>query len=119
MQAMTAAALPSSVPSPQPTKPASVSSFTNTNGRSESGVSETPKTFMLVIFKRDPTARNASAPGGFCGGASAQPHALDTEFAEADPVDRPASSAPAAPLKNCRRFMQHAPDISLTYPVES
>ncbi len=49
-QAITAAAFPSSVASPQPTMPASVSSFTNTQGRSDSGVSDTPKTFISVIL---------------------------------------------------------------------
>src|SRR5438094_8437652 len=104
MQAITAAALPSSVPSPQPTTPASVSSFTKTNGRSESGVSETPNTFMFVIFSRDPTPRKASAPRGApllsrpCSGANAHPHDPDRDVAEADPIDRPARTAPAAPL---------------------
>src|SRR5438552_3272451 len=114
MQAITAPALPSRVPSPQPTTTPSVSSFTNTNGLSESGVSETPNTFMFVIFKREPTPRNASAPSGFCGGASAHPHDPDSDVTEADPVERPARSAPAAPPKNCLRLMPHSPDI---YPV--
>src|SRR5260370_19175234 len=105
MQAITAAALPSSVPSPQPITPPSVSSLTNTNGRSESGVSETPNTFMLVIFRREPTPRNASAPRGFCGGASAHPH--DTPAR----TDLPASTAPAAPLQNLTPFI-----LTLTHP---
>src|SRR6266700_6519132 len=118
MQAITAPALPSSVPSPQPTTPASVSSFTNTNGRSESGVRETPNTFIPVIFTREPTPRKASAPSGFCGGAMAHPHDPDKDFPTDEPMDRPATSAPAAPPKNCRRFMPHAPDIfpALPYP---
>src|SRR5262249_55270186 len=100
MQAITAAALPSSVPSPQPTRPESVSSLTKTNGRSESGVSDTPKTFMFVIFKRDPTPRKASAPNGFSGGASAHAHIDERDGRDVDPADRPARIAPAAPVKN-------------------
>src|SRR5260370_11252193 len=97
---MTAPALPSRVPSPQPTTPESVSSFTNTNGRSESGVSDTPNTFIFVIFRRDPTPRNASAPSGACGGASAHPQELESDAPDAVPADRPARNPPPAPLKN-------------------
>ena len=64
MQAITAAALPSSVPSPQPTRPASVSSFTNTYGRSEFGEIDTPNTLTLVIFTLEPRPWNALAPSG-------------------------------------------------------
>src|SRR5712664_1675382 len=100
MQAITAPALPSSVPSPHPTTPSLVSSFTNTNGRSESGVSDTPKTFMLVIFNREPTPRKASAPGEFCASAGAHPQDPESGPRDDDPMDGPAKSAPAAPLKN-------------------
>ena len=73
MQAITAPALPSSVPSPQPTSPASVSSFTKTYGRSESGVRETPNTFMPVIRTLEPTRRNASLPSGSGNGSGPAP----------------------------------------------
>ncbi len=63
---------------------------------------------MPVIFTREPTARKASAPSGSIGGASAHPQASCIGLDE-DPITRPATSAPAAPLKNCRRFMPAPP----------
>src|SRR6266568_2574569 len=54
-QAITAPALPSSVASPQPTTPSDVSNLTNTYGRSDCAVRETPNTFRRVILFRDPT----------------------------------------------------------------
>ena len=62
MQAIVAPALPSSVPSPHPTRPWLVSSFTKTYGRSEVGVRETPKTFMPVTLRPDCESAKASDP---------------------------------------------------------
>ena len=81
MQAMVAPALPSSVPSPHPTRPWLVSSLQKTYGRSEVGVSETPNTFMPVTFRPDcsgskPASVAAAWPRPNCCGAKPQPQSM-------------------------------------------
>src|ERR1035437_2170211 len=101
MQAMTAPALPSSVPSPQPTSPWLVSSLTNTWGRSEGRVSDTPKTFVPVIFR--PDWRRSKAPLG-AWGAKEQPQSSITlrRFAV---FAAPLANARPAPPK-ARKFLR-------------
>jgi hypothetical protein len=93
--AMVAPALPSSVASPHPTTPWSVSIFTNTYGRSESGVSDTPIAFMLVTLMR---GAGQPPPGSCATSAGAQAQSLA--------ADRRAVAAAAEnPVRNWRRFM--------------
>ena len=102
MHAMAAPALPSSVPSPQPTNPWLVSSFTKTYGRSEVGVSDTPKTFIPVTFT--PDCRRSKAPPPAAWGAKEQPQSATT-LRRSRLLD--ASAAIARPVPpNARKFLR-------------
>src|SRR3954452_1694981 len=82
MQAIVAPALPSSVPSPQPTMPWLVSSLQKTYGRSDVGVNDTPNTFMPVTFSPDCSrSQPASVPRQGVGGANPQPQSNGARLA--------------------------------------
>src|ERR1019366_3348416 len=102
MQAMAAPALPSSVPSPQPTSPWLVSSLTNTYGRSDVRVSDTPKTFIPVTFR--PDWRLSKAPPLAPWGAKEQPQASTTPRRVVVFAASPAIARPAPP--NARKFLR-------------
>src|SRR5262245_52245854 len=105
---MAAPALPSSVASPQPTTPASVSILTNTCGRSRgSALLVTPKVLTSVTFSRgaDGIARAISF-------AKQSPHPNPEEAGGAWPKAGAATPPRSEALSRSRRFMASCPPLA-------